>query len=115
MDNNVFGTIEAPDVVEQSYGILGAGAGFTGLISNLVVLITVIGGVWALFNILIAAFTVITSPGESKSLADMSDKITRTFIGLLVMIAAPLIAALIGLFFFGDATAILQPTIVGAP
>ncbi len=112
---NPFGTIKAPDVIENSYGVLGTGAGLTGLVSRIIVLITIVGGIWALFNILIAGFSVITAADDSKKISEMSSKITNTFIGLLVMVAAPLLAALIGLFFFGDAGFFLQPVIVGAP
>lgn len=112
---NPFGTIRPPAVIENSYGILGQGAGLTGFVSRLIVVITIAGGVWALFNILLAGFTVITAADDSKKLGEMSSKITNTFIGLLVMVAAPLLAALIGLFFFGDARFLLQPVIVGAP
>ncbi len=112
---NVFGQIRPPAVVEDSYGVLGAGAGLTGFISRLIVVVTIAGGIWALFNVLTAGFMVITASDDSKKLGEMSTKITNTFIGLLVMVAAPLIAALIGLFFFGDAGFLLQPVIVGAP
>ncbi len=47
-----------------------------------------------------------------KSLGEMTDKIKKSFIGLLIMVSAPLLAALIGLFFFGDASFLLQPTIL---
>lgn len=112
---NVFGQIKPPAVVEDSYGVLGAGAGLTGFISRLIVVVTIAGGIWALFNVLLAGFSVITASDDSKKLGEMSSKITNTFIGLLVMVAAPLIAALIGLFFFGDAGFLLQPVIQGAP
>jgi len=112
---SAFGNITPPAVVEDSYGLLGQGAGLTGLLSRLIVLITIAGGIWALFNILLAGFTVITAADDSKKLGEMSNKITNTFLGLLIMIAAPLIAGLIGLFFFGDARFLLQPVIVGAP
>lgn len=112
-DANPFGKIEAPAAVQESYGVLGQGAGLTGLVSNLIILITVVGGIWALFNILMAGFMVITSEGDAKKLSEMSSKISGTVIGLLVMIAAPLLAALIGVFFFGDPMYFLNPEITG--
>lgn len=113
--SNAFGKIEPPDVIAQSYGTLGSGAGLTGFVSRIIVLITIVAGLWALFNILFAGFSVITSSDDSKKISEMSSRITNTFIGLLVMVAAPLIAALIGLFFFGDASFLLNPEIIGAP
>lgn len=110
---SVFGTIQAPEAV-QRYGLIGgSGAGPTGFISNIIVLITIIAGIWALFNIISAGVSVITSDGDSKKVGEMASKITNTFIGLLIMVAAPLLTALIGLFFFGDAGYFLNPTILG--
>lgn len=110
-----FGTIEAPEAITSGYGLIGAGGegGLIAFVSNIVILITVIGGVWSLFNILTAGFALINAGGDSKKIGEMSEKITNTFIGLLVMIAAPLLAALIGLFLTGDASFFLQPQIFG--
>lgn len=112
---NVFGTIEAPEAV-QRYGVIGdpnSPGGPTAFISNVVILITIIAGIWALINILLAGFTLVTSDGDSKKISEMSSKITNTFLGLLVMVAAPLIAAIFGLFLFGQADYFLNPQIFG--
>jgi hypothetical protein len=112
---NVFGTIEAPEPV-QRYGLIGSPGsqgGPTAFISNIIILVTVVAGIWALINVLLAGFTLVTSDGDSKKISEMSSKITNTFIGLLVMVAAPLIAAIFGLFLFGRADYFLNPQIFG--
>lgn len=110
--NNPFGTIKPPEAVEQGFGVIGGeGGGPIQFISNIVIFITVVGGLWTLFNVLTAGLAVITADGDSKKLGEMSSKISQSFIGLLIMVAAPLITALIGLFFFGDATIFLRPVI----
>lgn len=110
---SVFGTIEAPEAVER-YGLIGqGGAGPVGFISNIIVLITIVAGIWSLISILLAGFALITSDGDSKKVSEMSSKITNVFLGLLVMVAAPLLTAIIGLFLFGDAGYFLNPTIFG--
>lgn len=110
---SVFGTIEAPEAV-QRYGLIGeAGAGPVGFISNIIILITIVAGIWSLLSILLAGFALITSDGDSKKVSEMSSKITNVFLGLLVMVAAPLLTAIIGLFLFGDAGYFLNPTIFG--
>lgn len=114
MDNNPFGSIEPPAAIQGGYGLIdGSGGGLIAFVTNVVMLITIIGGIWALFNILTAGFALINAGGDSKKIGEMSEKITNTFIGLLVMIAAPLLAALIGLFLTGDASFFLQPQIFG--
>ncbi len=111
--DNPFGKIEPPAALEQGFGVIGSDTqpGLIGFISSLVMLITIAGGVWSLFNILFAGFKLITAEGDPKKIGEMSERIRNTFIGLLIMVAAPLLAGLIGLFFFGDATALLKPSI----
>jgi len=110
---SVFGTIEPPEAIKQYGELGGGGAGLSGFISNIIVFITLVGGLWALFNIIIAGFTLITSDGDSKKVGEMGNKITMTFLGLLIMVAAPLLAAIIGLFLFQDATYFLKPVFKG--
>lgn len=115
--NSVFGQIKPPAVIEEGYGVLGAdaaaGGGLTGFLSNAIILLTVIGGIWALFNLVMAGFALITADGDAKEMSKAGEKMTMTVVGLILMVGAPLIAALIGLFVFGDATMLLQPTILG--
>lgn len=112
--SDIFGTITPPEAVER-YGVIGApgAAGPAGFISNLIILISVVAGVWSLVSVLLAGFALITADGDSKRIGEMSSKITNIFIGLMVMVAAPLLAAILGLFFFGDASYFLSPSIVG--
>lgn len=112
--NDVFGQIEAPDVIQSGYGTIdGSGGGIVPFISNILVLLTVIGGVVFLINLLMAGFALVASDGDSKKLDEVKNKFQTGFIGLLLMVGAPLIAALLGLFFTGSATTFLNPTIFG--
>lgn len=110
---NIFGTIEPPAAIQQYGGVGDASGGPVRFISNLIILVTIVAGVWTVLNVLLAGFALVTSEGDPKKIGEMSNKIAVTFIGLLIMVAAPLIAALIGLFFFGDANYFLNPTIFG--
>jgi uncharacterized membrane protein len=115
-NNSVFGQIKPPPVIEEGYGVLGDGAtgtGLTGFLSNVIILLTVVGGIWALFNLVMAGFALITADGDAKEMSKAGEKMTMTVVGLILMVGAPLIAALLGLFVFGDATMLLQPTIQG--
>jgi len=111
--SDVIGEIKPPAAVEDTYGVLGQGAGLTGFISDLIMLITIVGGIWFLINVLIGGFTLITANGDSKQLADFGGRISMMIIGLIIMVAAPLIAAIIGFMVFGDTMALLNPTIMG--
>jgi len=115
-DTSVFGEIKPPPAVENSYGILGenaTGAGLTGFLSNAIILLTIVGGLWALFNIVTGGFALITSDGDTKEMSKLGEKLTMTVVGLILMVGAPLIAALIGFFVFGNATILLNPVIPG--
>lgn len=110
----IFGRINAPQPVENTYGALGGGgAGLTGFISDIIILLTIVGGIWALFNIIIGGLSLITSDGDSSKLSEFGGKLSMTVIGLILMVGAPLIAAIIGFLVFGDATTLLSPTLIG--
>lgn len=113
MASSVFGKINAPEAIDKYGALGGSGPGLAGFISNMIIFVTVVGGLWALFNIILAGFTLVNSGGDSKKVGEMSNKITMTFLGLLVMVAAPLLAALIGQFLMGDPTFFLKPVFKG--
>jgi hypothetical protein len=111
---SVFGTISVPEPVANSYGELGPDSpGLTGFISDMVVLISVIGGLWFLINVVIGGLKLITADGDSKKLSEFGTRLSMMVIGLILMVGAPLIAALIGFVIFGDSTSLLTPTITG--
>lgn len=112
--SEVFGSIKPPEPVTNTYGVLGGdGAGLTGFISDIIILLTIIGGIWALFNIIIGGLALITSDGDSAKLTEFGSKLSMTIVGLVLMVGAPLIAAIIGFLVYGDATMLLQPTLLG--
>lgn len=110
---DIVGQIKPPSQVQETYGVLGEGAGLTGFISDIIILISIVGGIWFLINVLIGGFTLITSGGDSKKLSEFGSKLSMMVIGLILMVGAPLIAALIGFIVFGDTMSLLRPTIVG--
>lgn len=92
-------------------------AGNNGLLlflSRLINLFVIICGIWTMFNFLYSGFIFITYGSDSKAMSEVKDKLTMTGIGLAIIASAYLIAGLIGLIFFGDASFILNPKITGA-
>lgn len=113
MDPDIFGQIEAPPPVVNTYGPLGGtNPGLTGFLSDIVFLITLIGGLWFLVSLVINGLTLITADGDSKKLSEFGTKLSMMVIGLILMVGAPLIAVLIGYMVFGDGMSLLRPTIV---
>jgi hypothetical protein len=114
--NSVFGKVDAPPGVVDFNNSSAAGGSNIGLIvfiSNIIKLATVIAGIWVLFNFITAGFTYITSQGESKAATQVKDQITNSVSGLVFIIGAYTVIALISYFLFGKADYILNPTLVG--
>ncbi len=112
--DSVFGEIKPPAPVQETYGVLGDGnPGITGFISDIIIFITIIGGLWFLINVVIGGLKIITAEGDSKKLSEFGTRLSMMVIGLILMVGAPLIAAIIGFLVFGDSMALLNPTIVG--
>lgn len=113
-DDGVFGTIEAPDGVAKFNADAGEDANNIGLllfISNVIKLISIVGGIYVLFNFVFAGFTYITANGDSSKMAKIGEKLSLSVTGLILIVASYTIAGIIGLIIFGDATYIINPQI----
>lgn len=109
-----FGILPTPDYLKNGYGgLTGSQGGLIGMVSNIVKLLIVIGGLVAFINILLAGFTYITSGDKADELVKAHQRLYMSLVGLLVMVGSYAIAALVGLLLFGDAGFILKPVIYG--
>jgi len=106
----VFGTIDNP-LPSSSYGDVGSG--LPNFISNVVKVVFIAGGLYAFFNLFFAGFTYLTAGGDKQKLENALSSINMSLIGLLVMVGSGLIIGLASYLFYGDPTAILNPTITG--
>jgi len=94
-----------------SYG--GVKTGLPALISNLIGLIAIIGGIALLFNFLLAGISFITAAGDPKKVDQAWQKISVSFTGFIIIVAAFILVGIIGKIFFGDYTALLKPKLFG--
>jgi len=111
--DGIVGSINVPkgvDLINKQTGIEG-GIGIILFISNMIKLFTMIGGVWIIINISLAAFTYITGGGKADSSTKVNSYVSMSVIGLLLMISAYAVAGIIGLVFYDNAGFILKPTI----
>ena len=109
----VIGKINAPAGVGLYNIQAGGGPTSIGIIvfaSRLIRLFTIIAGLVVFFNFILAGATLITKAGESKAYAEIQEKLTYSMIGVVIIVAVYIGAALIGLIF-GDAAFILKPNI----
>ena len=83
--------------------------GILRFISNALKFFAVLCGLLVFFNILYAGYEYITGAGKTDVHVKVRERLTWSLIGLILLIAAYMIAALIGLFIFGDPTFLLNP------
>ncbi len=71
----------------------------------------IVAALYTFLNLVLAGFMYVTSSGDAKKVSEANARITYTVIGLGIIVAAPLIAIVIGIVIFGRWDAILNPDI----
>lgn len=115
IDESVFGTVAAPPGVEQFNAAAGSGPEGIGILVFISVIIrfaTVIAGLYVLFNFITGGFEYITA-GDSKASQKVREKLTSSFLGLVIIVASYVIIGVAGTIFFGRADYFINPTICG--
>ncbi len=108
--NPVIGTL--PNPLENLGNVFGSeGGGLVLMINNTLRLVFIVAGMYAFINILIAGGKYMTAGGDAAKIEECWAKIWQSFVGLIIMIGAFALAVVIGQLFFGDAGALLNPSI----
>ncbi len=68
----------------------------SSLISNLIGILTIIGIIYFAFQVILAGYKLLTSSGDKNKASEAQLQITQGVIGIVVIIAAVFIVALIG-------------------
>ncbi|HUC94594.1 MAG TPA: hypothetical protein VMR19_01125 [Candidatus Saccharimonadales bacterium] len=79
-------------------GGAGAVSVFSGFISDVIGVMTIVAIIWAVFSLITGAIGIISSGGDKQALENARKKITTGIIGLIIVIIALLIIELIGYF-----------------
>lgn len=111
------GTDEVIGNVKPNIGILTTDAisktgeltGIMTLLNSILKLAFIFAGLWAFINFIVAGYGFLSAGGDAKAVGKAWDRIWQSFVGLLVIVASFLLAAIAGMLLFGDATAILNP------
>jgi len=106
---NIFGIIPRPDPLTNFKPVEYGGIG--QILNIIFKLLITIGGIYALFNFIIAGYSFLSAGDDPKKAAGAWAKIWQSMVGLLFMAGAFLLAAMIGKLIFGSADYILNPTI----
>jgi len=111
--SSFFGQISPPPGI-ASYNHGGV-EGIVTFANNILKFVITIGGVLTFLNILLAGFAFVTAAGDPKKIEQAWNKIWQSILGLAVMAASFVIAAIVGWVLFKDPLAILSPKIYGPP
>lgn len=111
---DIFGNINNP--------LEAAGSGYRGLLTdgpvqllnNILRLIIVAAGLFALFNFIMAGFQYMSAGDDPKAMNRAWSKIWQSLVGLIIIVGSFAIAGLVGYLLFGRVDAILNPKIYGS-
>lgn len=106
----LFGVVEPPAGVRDRFGT-DPTAGIGRLIQLGFNVLILIGGIYALLNFILAGYAFLAAGDNPKGIETAWAKIYQTIIGLVVLVGAFLIAAVVGLLVYGRADALLNPTL----
>jgi len=95
-----------------SKGINEAAGAFTSIISRIIGVMTIIAGIWFIFQFIIAAYGFMAAGGDQQKMANATKKITSSLIGLVVVVVSyavmSLLGTLLGFKFLNVAQLIIQ-------
>jgi hypothetical protein len=74
----------------------------TGAVSAIIGFMTIAGSIWFMFQLLFGGYEWISSAGDTKKLTSARQRIMNGFFGLVIVIAAWIIIAVVGQFFGYD-------------
>ncbi len=113
---DIIGKITPPPGVKEYGGITtGEGGGLIKFVNNIFQFLIIIAGLYALLNLIFAGYQFISAGGDPKNVEKAWSKIWQSIVGLAIIAASFLLAAIIGWLLFQDPGAILSPVIQGPP
>lgn len=108
--SDIVGTITNP--INTGYpGV--ANGGLIMFFSNILRLLFVGAGIYALLNFIMGGFGFMSAGGDAKKVSEAWSKIWQTLMGLVFIVGSFALAALFGQLIFGKADYILNPVIYG--
>lgn len=106
----IFGNVIAPSPLAKFGAVDPTSAAGIGTFLNLIFkLLLVGGGIFGLFNLILAGYAFLSAGDDPKKVEGAWGKIWQTAIGLLFMAGSFVLAAIFGLLIFGDVNAIISP------
>lgn len=69
-----------------------------GTISQIIGFLTILGGIWFLFQLIIAGYRWISAGGEKQAVQEAQKRIQNAILGLIIVIAAYTLTGVVGIF-----------------
>lgn len=111
-DEEIIGTLDPPPGVVKYNQDAGEGnIAIVLFISRLINLANIVAGLWVSFNIIYAGYLYLTSGGKADVHSNVSNLLTMSVLGLVLIMTSYMFAGLVGLLIFGDASFIINPEI----
>ncbi len=108
----IFGSITEPSPLARFGSINDSTNPALGNFLNIILKIILVGGgLFALFNLVLAGYAFMSAGDDPKKMESAWAKIWQTALGLIFMAGAFVLAAIFGRLIFGDYNAILNPSI----
>ena len=107
----IFGKVNLPPGVIEYNGLEEGGP--TNFIGNILKLLILVAGLYALFNFVFAGYAFLSAGGDPKKIADAWAKIWQTALGLVVTASAFIVAGIISRFIYGNFFDIFKISIYG--
>lgn len=104
-EDDVIGVIEAPDSIIKNIGQTN------NFISAIVVFITVIAGLYAMWQFLSGGIGYISSGGDKAKVQQATQQITMAILGMVVIGASFILGSLIGRLLFGANFNLFNPSL----
>ncbi len=111
VDQEVIGRVTVPMGINFYSLYSGSSIGALSFINTLLTVFFAICVVWFLINLVLTGAKIVSNPGDAKAMEELKEALTYPIIGMIILAASFLISTLIGIFFFGDANFITNPTL----
>jgi len=103
---STFGTIDPPSGISD---VTDTSAGLINFLSNIITLLFTLSGLFVFINLILAGYLYLSAGGDPQKIAQAGNKILFSIIGLIIVVASFIIAALLGQVIFKDPMALIKP------
>lgn len=104
---SIFGDITKP-TSHKYEGLTDFDLGPTAFLNAVINLIIVLAGIFTILNFVLAGYGYLSAGGNPQKITDAGNKILQSLVGLIIVAASFIIAAIIGKVLFNNPTALLS-------